>query len=224
MSKASEKTDKGESRSRFRLCSSLPTLHHEQGYTQSVCGLLGSEARRVGSRVGIVRGCHCVRFASRGLSLRGEPSPAFLTVLAPPPPRRSGSCTRGVRSWIWRREWRRAGPYLLPHLPDPLPALWDWKPVLRFLHPGERARRFCYLPEEVDVESVEYSLLQSPQYEELLEVVTRAVAKLNIDWPAEKQAEPQKSKLDERFLRTKPLPPRRSLPFFPDLYTEVSRS
>ncbi len=55
--------------------------------------------------------------------------------------------------------------------------------------------------EEVDVESVEYSPLQSPQYEELLEVVTRAVAKLNIDWPAEKQAEPQKSKLDERFLR-----------------------
>ncbi|KAL0187594.1 hypothetical protein M9458_014693, partial [Cirrhinus mrigala] len=44
----------------------------------------------------------------------------------------------------------------------------------------------------------------SPQYEELLEVVTRAVAKLNIDWPAEKQAEPQQSKLDERFLRNRP--------------------
>ncbi len=78
--------------------------------------------------------------------------------------------------------------------------------------------------EEVDAESVENSPPQSPQYEELLEVVTRAVAKLNIDWPTEKQAEPQKSKLDERFLRTKPLPPRRSLPFFPDLHTEVSRS
>ncbi len=74
------------------------------------------------------------------------------------------------------------------------------------------------------MESVEYSPLQSPQYEELLEVVTRAVAKLNIDWPAEKQAEPQRSKLDERFLLTKPLPPRQSLPFFPDLHTEVSRS
>ncbi len=59
---------------------------------------------------------------------------------------------------------------------------------------------------EVDMESVEYSPPQSPQYEELLEVVARAVAKLNIDWPAEKQAEPQKSKLDECFLRTKPLP------------------
>ncbi len=47
-----------------------------------------------------------------------------------------------------------------------------------------------------------------------MEVVTRAVAKLNIDCPAEKQAEPQKSKLDEHFLRTKPLPPRQSLHFF----------
>ncbi len=38
---------------------------------------------------------------------------------------------------------------------------------------------------------------QSPQYEELLEVVTRGVAKLNIDWPAKKQTKLQKSKLDE---------------------------
>ncbi|KAI2659093.1 Transposon Ty3-G Gag-Pol polyprotein [Labeo rohita] len=34
---------------------------------------------------------------------------------------------------------------------------------------------------------------QSVQYEELLEVVTRAVEKLKIDWPAESQAEPQRS-------------------------------
>ncbi|KAL0176406.1 hypothetical protein M9458_028736, partial [Cirrhinus mrigala] len=78
---------------------------------------------------------------------------------------------------------------------------------------------------EVDIESVdEVSAPQSPQYEELLEVVTRAVAKLNIDWPAESQAEPQKSKLDERFLRSRPPSARRSLPFFPNLHTEVSRS
>ncbi|KAL0201381.1 hypothetical protein M9458_004568, partial [Cirrhinus mrigala] len=60
----------------------------------------------------------------------------------------------------------------------------------------------------------------SPQSGELLEVVTRAVAKLNIDWPAEKQTEPQRSKLDERFLRTRSAPSHRSLPF----HTEVSRS
>ncbi len=62
----------------------------------------------------------------------------------------------------------------------------------------------------------------SPQYEDLVEVVTRAVAKLNIDWPAKRQVEPQRGKLDERFLRFKTPPPHRSLPFFPDLHTERS--
>ncbi|KAL0181298.1 hypothetical protein M9458_023704, partial [Cirrhinus mrigala] len=53
---------------------------------------------------------------------------------------------------------------------------------------------------------------------------TCAVAKLNIDWPAEEKAAPQKSKLNERFLRSKPPSPRRSLPFFPNFHTEISRS
>ncbi len=78
--------------------------------------------------------------------------------------------------------------------------------------------------EEEDVESADYSPIKSPQYEELLEVVTLAVAKLNIDWPADNQIEKQRSKLDERFLHSKSLPLRRCLPFFPDLHTEVSRS
>ncbi len=79
--------------------------------------------------------------------------------------------------------------------------------------------------EEIDVGSAEYvSPSLSPQYEELVEVVTRAVAKLNIDWPAERQVEPQRGKLDERFLRFKTPSPHRSLPFFPDLHTEMSRS
>ncbi|KAI2644503.1 Spindle and kinetochore-associated protein 1 [Labeo rohita] len=77
---------------------------------------------------------------------------------------------------------------------------------------------------EGDLESVTEPLPQSPQYEELLEVVTRAVAKLNISWPAEEELTPQRSKLDERFLRSKNPPPRRSLPFFPDLHDEISRS
>ncbi|KAL0199682.1 hypothetical protein M9458_002869, partial [Cirrhinus mrigala] len=47
--------------------------------------------------------------------------------------------------------------------------------------------------EEGDLESaVEEPLPQSLQYEELLEVVTRAVSKLNIDWPAEEKAALQK--------------------------------
>ncbi|KAL0194819.1 hypothetical protein M9458_008391, partial [Cirrhinus mrigala] len=73
---------------------------------------------------------------------------------------------------------------------------------------------------EVDVETVgEVSAPQFPQYEELLEVVTRAVAKLNIDWPAEPQVEPQKINWTRDFCSLG-----RSLPFFPDLHTEVSRS
>ncbi len=136
MSKASAKTDKGESRSRFRLCVPPCPRYITSGDTHSLCVVC----------LGVKHAESALGFAPGGLSLRGEPSPAFLTVLAPSPPRRSGSCTRGFRSWIWWREWRRAGPYLLPHLPDPLPALWDQKPVLRFLPPGERARRFSYLP------------------------------------------------------------------------------
>ncbi|XDV52010.1 hypothetical protein PO909_020792 [Leuciscus waleckii] len=65
--------------------------------------------------------------------------------------------------------------------------------------------------EELDILSIEAGECEdspphSLAFKELLEVVTQAVAKLNIDWPAEKQ------------------PSRRSLPFFSDLHTEVSRS
>ncbi|KAL1269008.1 hypothetical protein QQF64_031297 [Cirrhinus molitorella] len=76
----------------------------------------------------------------------------------------------------------------------------------------------------VDTEETVDSPPQSLAYEELVEVVTRAVAKLNIDWPAEQQDVRPKSKLDERFLRTQSQLSRRGLPFFPDLHTEVSRS
>ncbi len=63
---------------------------------------------------------------------------------------------------------------------------------------------------------------QSVSFEELLEVVTRALAKLKIEWPGDKEhQEYPKSKLDERFLRSRSLPPHRSLPFFPDLHKEL---
>ncbi len=58
----------------------------------------------------------------------------------------AGSCTRGIRSWIWQREWRWVSPYLLPHLPNPLSVIWVQKPVLRPLPPGGWALRFSYLP------------------------------------------------------------------------------
>ncbi|XP_073699674.1 uncharacterized protein [Garra rufa] len=62
--------------------------------------------------------------------------------------------------------------------------------------------------EEVDVESPEppQPLPRSPHYEELVEVLTSAVAKLNIAWPAQHNIHgPQRSRLDERFLWTNPV-------------------
>lgn len=83
--------------------------------------------------------------------------------------------------------------------------------------------------EELDVLSIDAGDIEdspplSPAHEEPLEVVTRAVNKLNIDWPVEKQETQRKSKLDECFLQIRAPPPHWGLPFFPDLYTEVSRS
>ncbi|ROK87100.1 hypothetical protein DPX16_10240, partial [Anabarilius grahami] len=60
-----------------------------------------------------------------------------------------------------------------------------------------------------------------PTYEELLEVLTRAVEKLKIEWPAKKQEVRQESKLDECFLPSRSQPLCQGLPFFPDLHIEV---
>ncbi len=48
-----------------------------------------------------------------------------------------------------------------------------------------------------------------------MEVITHAVAKPSLDWLAEHFIEPQRGKLDERFLRFKTSPSHRSLPFYP---------
>lgn len=66
--------------------------------------------------------------------------------------------------------------------------------------------------------------LQFLAYEELVEVVTRAVAKLKLDRPAKKQDACAKSKLDKQLLRARTQPPLWGLPFFPDPHTKVSRS
>ncbi len=66
-------------------------------------------------------------------------------------------------------------------------------------HPSDLAGSALRLSfsEEGECESAEAPPPVLPQYEELLEVMTRAVAKLNISWPGEEHAEPQTSKLDE---------------------------
>ncbi|CAM4607827.1 unnamed protein product [Leuciscus chuanchicus] len=82
--------------------------------------------------------------------------------------------------------------------------------------------------EELDVVSIdaesEDSPPQSHAFEELLDVITRTVERLSIEWPEDRQGARSKSKLDERFLPSRAQPQCRSLPFFPDLHTEVWRS
>ncbi len=70
--------------------------------------------------------------------------------------------------------------------------------------------------EEVDMGNAgETAPSLSPQYKELVEVITRAVAKLSLDWPTERFIEPQRGKLDERHMQFKTSPSHRSLAFFP---------
>lgn len=60
--------------------------------------------------------------------------------------------------------------------------------------------------EEVDVFSIEAedieasSPLHVPDYEELVEVVTHTLARLNINWPCGRQEAQSKSKLNDCFL------------------------
>lgn len=66
-------------------------------------------------------------------------------------------------------------------------------------------------------------LPQSATFEELLEVVSFAVAKSKLDWPDEMQV--VRCKLDDHFLTSAhEQPAHRHLLFFPDLHTEVLRS
>ncbi|CAM4622583.1 unnamed protein product [Leuciscus chuanchicus] len=71
--------------------------------------------------------------------------------------------------------------------------------------------------EELDIVSIdaesEDSPPQSHAFEELLDIITRAVERLSIEWPEDRQGARSKSKLDERFLPSRAQPQCRSLPF-----------
>ncbi len=68
----------------------------------------------------------------------------------------------------------------------------------------------------------ELSQTSCPAYEELLEVMERAMARLHLPWERTKMAAPP-GHLDERYLSGHKPPPQVSLPFLPDLHTEVER-
>ncbi len=73
---------------------------------------------------------------------------------------------------------------------QPLPGIGS--PLGGYIPSGCRLRLSSF--EEGDCESAEAPPPVSPQYEELLEGMTRTVAKLNISWPAEEYAEQQTRK------------------------------
>ncbi|KAI2646175.1 Transposon Ty3-G Gag-Pol polyprotein [Labeo rohita] len=220
----------GESGPRFRLCLPPCKRYITSGDTHSMCVVcLGAEhAMTALERADCP---HCELLPLQVLRSRKAlfEEGAFTSVPQGAGPA-SAEAERALHSWGSQMdllEGMETGDPLSPSLPDRSDARSEGSEARTAATSSQGTGSSLHLSssEEGNLESaVEEPLPQSPQYEELLEVVTRAVEKLNIDWPAEKKAAPQKSKLDERFLRSKPPPPTRSLPFFPDLHAEISRS
>ncbi len=77
------------------------------------------------------------------------------------------------------------------------------------------------MSESEDVET-ELSQNSCPAYEELLDVMERATARLDLPWEQTKMAAPR-GRLDERFLPGHKTPAQVNLPFLPDLHTEVEK-
>ncbi len=73
--------------------------------------------------------------------------------------------------------------------------------------------------EEAEAEPAQSSC---PAYDELLEVMERATARLDLLWKRAKMVAPR-GRLDERYLSGHSPPARVSLPFLPDLHAEVER-
>ncbi|KAL0169000.1 hypothetical protein M9458_037222, partial [Cirrhinus mrigala] len=68
----------------------------------------------------------------------------------------------------------------------------------------------------------EPSLISCPAYEELLEVMDRATVRLDLPWERAREVAPR-GRLDERYLSDHNLPAQVSLPFLPDLHTEIEK-
>ncbi len=77
------------------------------------------------------------------------------------------------------------------------------------------------MSEKEDVET-ELSQDSCPVYEELLDVMERATARLDLPWERTKMAAPR-GRLDERFLSDHKTSAQVNLPFLPDLHTEVEK-
>ncbi len=71
-------------------------------------------------------------------------------------------------------------------------------------------------------EETESSQISCPAYEELLEVMERATARLDLPWERTKMAVPR-GRLDERYLSGHKHPAQVNLPFLPELHSEVEK-
>ncbi len=74
--------------------------------------------------------------------------------------------------------------------------------------------------EKVETESSQSSC---PTYDELLEVMDRATARLDLPWKRAKKVAPR-GHLDERYLSSHSPPAQASLPFLPDLHVEIEKA
>ncbi len=226
-SKLKAKHLEGESEARYRRCVPPCKLYMSAGDTHTLCVVcLG--ARHAESALEGAECPHCELFPLSLLRSRKalfDERGAFTSA-----PRSAGPAAAEVERR--RRSW---GSQL---------DLMERLETSESLSPSSTIRSYCRSPrmearsadtspravgsallpsssEGVDVESFNDVPSHSPQYEELVNVVTRAMAKLSINWPAQCHVEPQRGKLDERFLRFKTPPPHRSLPFFPHRGVEI---
>lgn len=99
----------------------------------------------------------------------------------------SGGLDRMDRKWTERRGWRWALPFLSPHPLDLLSGVGST--LSGFFRPQVKAQ-CCSYP---------FPPPHSPAYEEMVEVVIRGVAILNINWQAERKESCQKTRSKKAF-------------------------
>ncbi|KAL0150471.1 hypothetical protein M9458_054288 [Cirrhinus mrigala] len=201
--KAIEKSSKsGESGPRFRLCVPPCKRYITSGDTHSMCVVcLGAE-----DAMSALEGADCPHCELLSLWMLRSRRALF----------EEGAFTSVPLGAV--------GTTLLGFANGPVGGNGDGgrKPALRLLPPKGRAPlSICHPPRRATSKA---PLRKRALSRYNMRSSWSAVAKLNIDWPAKEKAALQRSKLDERFLRSKPSSPRRSLPFFPDLHAEIARS
>ncbi len=172
----------------------------------------------------IVSACRCVRSAPENPCLWTGFSRVSPAVQVPLLPRQSGVCTRGAHSSIWSRKWRQASPCLRPLPPDGAPAPGELAVRERQLPPAERARRSTTLPPR---RRRQWASMSRPNLCSMRSCwrwwLALSINFILIGQPSSRPSCVEASSTSVSCALGRH-PPHRSLPFFPDLHTEVCRS